>query len=245
MTTDAKKKTNRLQRLNPRTWIGYLIGYDSTNIYRIWNPVLNKVFRTRDVILNEDVVFDGKKENPEIRLDRLQSTIQEIEEPEAEGPPEEVLESDEPNFQVVIPALHGDLDEYELFEGEEHESNDELPVEDLEYEAEKAFENPDDFYPTPDATPPTALLAAAIRGSAEERINEPVSKFEPLKASLVPEPIFNSTSLVQKDSLANADTRRFLRTGILPESSRYFLNPTDSANFIDANHRRSLIVIKT
>jgi hypothetical protein len=61
-------------------------GYDSTNIYRIWNPVLNKDSRTRDVIFNEDVVFDGKKENPEIRLDRLQSTIQEIEEPEAEGP---------------------------------------------------------------------------------------------------------------------------------------------------------------
>jgi hypothetical protein len=57
-------------------------------------------------------------------------------------------------------------------------------VKDLEHGAEKAFENPDDFYPTPDTTPPVALLVAAIRGSAEERINEPVSKFEPLKASL-------------------------------------------------------------
>src|SRR5436190_18833091 len=42
MTTDALKKTNCLQRLNPKAWIGYLIGYSSTNIYRIWIPQLNK-----------------------------------------------------------------------------------------------------------------------------------------------------------------------------------------------------------
>jgi hypothetical protein len=35
-----------------KAWIGYLVGYDSTNIYRIWNPVLKKVIRTRDVIFN-------------------------------------------------------------------------------------------------------------------------------------------------------------------------------------------------
>jgi Reverse transcriptase (RNA-dependent DNA polymerase) len=179
MTTEAKKKVNRRQRLNPKAWIGYLIGYDSTNIYRIWNPVLNKVFRTRDVDFNEDVVFGGKQENPEIRLDELQSTIQEIEEPEVEL--EKVLESDEPRFQVVIPAFQGDLDEYELIEDEEPEPNDE-PI-DLEHEATKAFENPEDFYPTPDATPPAALLAAAIRRPAEDRVNEPVSKFKPWKAS--------------------------------------------------------------
>ena len=47
MTSDAQKKAKRLQRLKPKAWIGYLVGYDSTNIYRIWNPTLNKVFRTR------------------------------------------------------------------------------------------------------------------------------------------------------------------------------------------------------
>jgi hypothetical protein len=182
MTTEAKKKVNRRRRLNPKAWIGYLIGYDSTNIYRIWNPVLNKVFRTRDVDFNEDVVFDGKI--PETELDELRNMIQEIEEPEVEGTPAEVLESDEPSLQVVIPVFHGDLDEYELIEDEELEPNDD-PA-DLEYEAAKAFENPEDFYPTPNDTPPAALLAAAIRGTAgesEEGMNGPVSRFEPWKAS--------------------------------------------------------------
>ena len=33
MTTDALKKANRLQRFNPKAWIGYLVGYNSTNVY--------------------------------------------------------------------------------------------------------------------------------------------------------------------------------------------------------------------
>ncbi|KAH7471650.1 hypothetical protein FOMA001_g13746 [Fusarium oxysporum f. sp. matthiolae] len=59
MTTDALKKKNRRQRLNPRGWIGYLVGYNSTNTYRVWNPLTNKVISTRDVIFNEKETFSG------------------------------------------------------------------------------------------------------------------------------------------------------------------------------------------
>ena len=33
MTANALKKTNRLQRLNPKAWIGYLVRYNLTNVY--------------------------------------------------------------------------------------------------------------------------------------------------------------------------------------------------------------------
>lgn len=59
MTPDALKKENRLMKLKPNAWIGYLIGYESTNIYRVWNPKANKVIRTRDVTFDEDTLFDG------------------------------------------------------------------------------------------------------------------------------------------------------------------------------------------
>jgi hypothetical protein len=36
MTADAKLKNKRLQKLNSRAHIGYLVGYDSTNIFRIY-----------------------------------------------------------------------------------------------------------------------------------------------------------------------------------------------------------------
>jgi hypothetical protein len=35
MTRNAQKKINRLAKLDPRAYISYLVGYDSTNIFRI------------------------------------------------------------------------------------------------------------------------------------------------------------------------------------------------------------------
>jgi hypothetical protein len=63
MTKDAKLKRKRLMKLDPRAHIGYLVGYDSTNIYRVWVPYQGKVISTRDVIFDEKKCFDGKKES--------------------------------------------------------------------------------------------------------------------------------------------------------------------------------------
>jgi hypothetical protein len=48
----------RRQKLDPRAYIDYLIGYDSSNIYRIWIPSKEKVIRTRDVTFNEQLFYD-------------------------------------------------------------------------------------------------------------------------------------------------------------------------------------------
>ena len=45
-------------KLDPRAHIGYLLGYDSTNIYRIWIPSRSKVIRTRDVRMKDDLLYD-------------------------------------------------------------------------------------------------------------------------------------------------------------------------------------------
>jgi Integrase core domain. len=62
MTADAQLKKNRKWKLNPRAYIGYLVGYDSTNIFRIWIPYKGVVISTRDVIFDEHTVFNGKPE---------------------------------------------------------------------------------------------------------------------------------------------------------------------------------------
>jgi len=61
MTKDAQLKRNRRNKLAPRAEISYLVGYDSTNIYRIWIPHTGKVISTRDVIFDETKFFDGKR----------------------------------------------------------------------------------------------------------------------------------------------------------------------------------------
>jgi hypothetical protein len=40
-------------------WIGYLVGYQLTNIYRIWIPSRNKVICSCDVIFDEGTTFDS------------------------------------------------------------------------------------------------------------------------------------------------------------------------------------------
>src|SRR5436305_61349 len=58
MMMDALKKTSHLQRFKLNVWISYFVGYDSTNVYRVWNPVINKVVRMRDIMFNEYETFN-------------------------------------------------------------------------------------------------------------------------------------------------------------------------------------------
>ena len=47
----------KLLKLEPRAHIGYLVGYDSRNIYRIWIPSKGEVIRTRDVTFDENTFY--------------------------------------------------------------------------------------------------------------------------------------------------------------------------------------------
>ena len=162
MTTDALKKVNRLQRFNPKAWIGYLVGYDSTNVYRVWNPVTNKVVRTRDVTFNEYETFNGDLETLKddmlgIRLDELSKLLQECTIPEeseeetqvqpAQEEPDEIRNLAEDEIQVHTTSM--ELDE-----------TDQKKMPEARYEP----------YPTPSPSPPAAMLAASIRGIQDGEI---------------------------------------------------------------------------
>ena len=43
MTTKTLKKINCFDQLKFKTWIDFLVSYDSTNIYWIWNSVFNRM----------------------------------------------------------------------------------------------------------------------------------------------------------------------------------------------------------
>ena len=48
----------KLQKMAPRAHIGYLVGYDSTNIFRVWIPSRDQVIRTRDVTFSNNRFYD-------------------------------------------------------------------------------------------------------------------------------------------------------------------------------------------
>jgi hypothetical protein len=52
------KSISHKEKLEPRAHLGYLVGYDATNIYRILVPSVEKVIRTRDVTFNKTQLYD-------------------------------------------------------------------------------------------------------------------------------------------------------------------------------------------
>jgi len=62
ITGDVQLKKNKLKKLDLRAYIGYLVSYDSTNIYYVWIPKLGKVISTKDVIFDEELRFESKDE---------------------------------------------------------------------------------------------------------------------------------------------------------------------------------------
>lgn len=47
---------HKLCKLDFKSHIGFLVGYESTNIYRVWVPYKKKVVSVQDVIFDEDKV---------------------------------------------------------------------------------------------------------------------------------------------------------------------------------------------
>lgn len=170
MTPDAQIKQNRLQRLNPKAWIGYLVGYDSTNVYRVWNPVTNKVVRTRDVTFNEEAVFDGNLES--LKDDMLKISLDELsellgsytlpEDQEEESPVQPAQEEPDEVRELV-------LDEIIVATDYGRTDQNENPLATTDHsragmEEPKQWTEEDGVYPTPPLSPPpVALLAATIR----------------------------------------------------------------------------------
>jgi hypothetical protein len=54
------REEKKYHKLAPRARIGYLVGYDSTNIFRIWFPQLGEVRPEKNVAFNELAFFDPK-----------------------------------------------------------------------------------------------------------------------------------------------------------------------------------------
>ena len=71
-------------KLNPRAHIGYLVGYDSTNIYWVWIPHKGIVISMRDIIFNESTFFKSEKEDQlEGLITKLDTLIEKVSVPKA------------------------------------------------------------------------------------------------------------------------------------------------------------------
>lgn len=164
LTRGAQLKEQRLKsRMTPKAWIGYLVGYNSQNIFRIWNPITNKVYITRDVIFNEEEVFSLN----EVRMRETigEQTLEEIQERI------QALMNSEQVDQVMEPVQGED-------ELETYDTILEDLIEDLEAgnaALEEREQSEDDKYtslrfepfPTPPESPASSFLACSIEPGSQ------------------------------------------------------------------------------
>jgi len=68
-------------KFDPRALKGYLVGFEASNIYRIWIPATDRVVRTRDVKIDETQRYKPQLEAPEVsanekaEINRIQDLI--------------------------------------------------------------------------------------------------------------------------------------------------------------------------
>jgi hypothetical protein len=127
-------RPRKRQKLQPRAHIGYLVGYELTNIYRIWIPHKKKVISARDVLFDEEEFYDEK---PIWFTDIL------------------ISELDKAIAKVAIP-LNRDLDDVQLRE----DDSDVEDAEDVDVKGLEPIRNDSDspLYLTPEPTIESSFL---------------------------------------------------------------------------------------
>ena len=114
------------QKLDAKAHISFLVGYKSTNIYRIWIPHKRKVISARDVIFNEDEVWDQKpiRLNPD-KIQELDQAIEVVEIPQADEQ-EDIQLAEDLDLPAPNPITHQHNHKMENLEENEQAERDKL-----------------------------------------------------------------------------------------------------------------------
>ena len=57
----------KLDKLVPKAYIGYLVGYESTNVFRIWLLSQKRVISLRDVVFDSTRRYNPREEIPTVK----------------------------------------------------------------------------------------------------------------------------------------------------------------------------------
>ena len=72
------KGRSKLDKLVPKAYISYLVGYELTNIFRIWLLSQKRVISLRDVVFDSTRRYDPREEIPTVE-DRIIELIELLE----------------------------------------------------------------------------------------------------------------------------------------------------------------------
>ncbi|RYP45902.1 hypothetical protein DL768_007806 [Monosporascus sp. mg162] len=79
LTEAVRRGAERLKKMDPRAYIGYLVGYVASNIYRVWVPLQQRVITVRDVTFDETKKYRGDQpQKSSIEIAELNDQIDSI-----------------------------------------------------------------------------------------------------------------------------------------------------------------------
>ena len=242
MTTTALKKAERLKRLNPKAWIGYMVGYAATNIYRIWIPHKGKVISARDVIFNEDAIFDGnieklKNDVREASLESIELALKEYEQSTSDPYRESNFDrgafdediAGEDQLDDISSEVNQDSsqllidDSTQNLQGEPHlEHNVSVTTDPVESEELQKSQYDAIFEPllSPPDTPPAALLAIPCKPNLETRsgVDAPASdtrhpQYDAWKSAFIAGSKHQIIATMNDQPISRAKVQKIMKTG--------------------------------
>jgi hypothetical protein len=150
-------RPKKLRKLQPRAHIGFLIGYKSTSIYRIWILHKKKVISARDVLFDEDEFYNRKPIQLTAELiSKLDKAVEQVNMPPDANQEDLQLRQDkaiaetDSDDQVEIPE---DVNEREDVDDDHLEAGKEPGAAQTNWESM--------VYPTPDPTVVSTFLSNA------------------------------------------------------------------------------------
>ncbi|RYP07632.1 hypothetical protein DL766_010211 [Monosporascus sp. MC13-8B] len=78
LTEAARRGADRLKKMDPRAYIGYLVGYVASNIYRVWIPSQQRVITVRDVTFDETKKYQDERKRSSLEIAELNDQIDSI-----------------------------------------------------------------------------------------------------------------------------------------------------------------------
>ncbi|RYO95097.1 hypothetical protein DL766_009876 [Monosporascus sp. MC13-8B] len=78
LTEAARRSAERLKKMDPRAYIGHLVEYVASNIYRVWIPSQQRVITIRDVTFDEAKVYQGEQKKSLLEVVELNDQIDSI-----------------------------------------------------------------------------------------------------------------------------------------------------------------------
>jgi Reverse transcriptase (RNA-dependent DNA polymerase) len=174
------------RRTSPRAHLGYLVGYEGGNIYRIWVPSKATVIRTRDVDFNEDEFFNPDTEK---RLEDPLKAFQ-LEEPGPEPIQEDIDSDTESTIYVATPNDDDD----------DQEAHQDRPEESAKADAPADSSTESGAYPTPNSSRDSSPQGdGEASPSHHDDVDPPPSPAEPQAESQRPRRNRQLTDRAQKN----------------------------------------------